>query len=198
MILIFLLIIMTTTSSNDSNIDIIISELEKLDTGITALELSRRLNMEKKIINSTLYNIKSNGGVISTPETPPKWSLNKSNTETDDNTPPKPPVREQPYISDEYKRSCMLMEDMIPYKKLVDWNGVNPITVINEFCQITNRTAFYSIDSSGQSNNPIFYAYVTIDGRRFEMAEGKTKKEAKNKAAKNAVDKLFENIMVKF
>ncbi|AST09452.1 dsRNA-binding protein IFN resistance/PKR inhibitor [NY_014 poxvirus] len=183
-------------ASSSNHVDIVACELETLDnTGITAIELSKILNMEKKLVNNALYTIQRNGGVYSTEDNPPKWFVTNKNTDSDGD---ESDTRDTTSLIKEYQTGMQAFEDVIPSKKLIDWKDVNPITVINEYCQITNRSATYSIDSKGPSNNPTFYARVIIDGRIFDIAEGKTKKEAKNKAAKLAVDKLFEHITISF
>ncbi|QED21220.1 double-stranded RNA binding protein [Borealpox virus] len=165
--------------------------------GVTAIQLSRQLNMEKREVNKALYDLQRIAMVYSCDGNPPRWFMTtEADTQAVDTT-------ADDIIEDESREKSMskdhqLFDDIIPAKKIIDWKGVNPVTVINEYCQITKRDWSFLIESVGPSNAPTFYACVDIDGRVFDKADGKTKRDAKNNAAKLAVDKLLGYVIIRF
>nr|WGO62663.1 dsRNA-binding [Wadden Sea poxvirus] len=88
--------------------------------------------------------------------------------------------------------------DTIPYQKIVNWKNKSPSVILNEYCQYTNREWSIYVNKSGSDNCPVFTAYVTISGIHFKPANSENKKGAKAKAAKLAMEKVFEWIIVKF
>ncbi len=153
--------------------------------------------MEKREVNKALYDLQRSAMVYSSNDTPPRWS-----TTMDVDT--RPTDSDADAIIDDVSREKSMREDhksfddVIPVKKIIYWKGVNPVTVINEYCQITRRDWSFRIESVGPSNSPTFYACVDIDGRVFDKADGKSKRDAKNNAAKLAVDKLLSYVIIRF
>jgi len=65
----------------------------------------------------------------------------------------------------------------------------NPITPLQEICQKRHgkppRYVYTKV--SGVPHDPVFRAEVYVDDEKVAEAEGRSKKEAKRKAAKNAL-----------
>ncbi|AKJ93687.1 dsRNA-binding protein [Raccoonpox virus] len=179
-----------------SDIEIVTEAIRNIGSdGITAIQLTRQLNMEKREVNDALYDLQSKNMVYSSNDDPPRWFISEEN---------KIPQGEESSVDDilndesrEKSMGAYSFDDIIPAKRLIGWKDANPITVINEYCQITKRDWSFCIES-GQSNSPTFYARVDIDGRLFDKAEGSSKRDAKNKAAKLAVDKLLSYVIIRF
>ena len=73
------------------------------------------------------------------------------------------------------------------YKNLIDYK-----TRLQEFIQADKRQAavYTLVDSKGPSNNPTFTMQVSIDGLVYGQGVGKTKKQAQEEAAKQALEKM--------
>ncbi|KAG2467354.1 GPT11 protein, partial [Polypterus senegalus] len=63
----------------------------------------------------------------------------------------------------------------------------NHIGKLNELCQKNSWMHDFKLIKSGPPHDPEFSCYVTINGKQFPEAKGKTSKDAKQKAAKLAV-----------
>ncbi|AXN74850.1 interferon resistance, PKR inhibitor [Akhmeta virus] len=165
--------------------------------GATAAQLTRQLNMEKREVNKALYDLQRSAMVYSSDDIPPRWFMTMEADKPDAD------VMADAIIDDVSREKSMRedhksFDDVIPAKKIIDWKNANPVTIINEYCQITKRYWSFRIESVGPSNSPTFYACVDIDGRVFDKADGKTKRDAKNNAAKLAVDKLLGYVIIRF
>ncbi|UXL47985.1 Double-stranded RNA binding protein, partial [Monkeypox virus] len=102
--------------------------------------------MEKREVNKALYDLQRSAMVYSSNDTPPRWS-----TTMDADT--RPTDSDADAIIDDVSREKSMREDhksfddVIPVKKIIYWKGVNPVTVINEYCQITRRDWSFRIES---------------------------------------------------
>ncbi|AOP31747.1 dsRNA-binding protein [Volepox virus] len=129
---------------------------------------------------------------------PPRWYVTDENKQQNDEP---GPSSAEAIIDDESREKSTdeyVFNDIIPAKKIMDWKDTHPVTIINEYCQITKRDWSFRIESVGPSNSPTFYARVDIDGILFDKADGSSKRDAKNKAAKLAVDKLLTYVIIRF
>ncbi|XP_051775612.1 interferon-induced, double-stranded RNA-activated protein kinase-like isoform X2 [Erpetoichthys calabaricus] len=63
----------------------------------------------------------------------------------------------------------------------------NHIGKLNEMCQKNSWVHDFKLIKSGPPHDPEFSCYVTINGKQFSEAKGKTSKDAKQKAAKLAL-----------
>ncbi|XP_015248718.1 PREDICTED: interferon-induced, double-stranded RNA-activated protein kinase-like [Cyprinodon variegatus] len=69
----------------------------------------------------------------------------------------------------------------------------NYIGIINHYCQKTNCSPTYiEVERRGPPHNPRFFYKLKIDTKDYPVAEGKTAKEAKQNAAKEAWSALQE------
>ncbi|AOP31536.1 dsRNA-binding protein [Skunkpox virus] len=182
-----------------TDMEIVTEAIKKIGSeGITATQLTIQLNMEKKEVDKALYDLQNKHIVYSSDDEPPRWFV------TDDNKPQKDeaePSSVDTIIDDESREKSMdqyVFHDIIPAKRIMDWKDTHPVTIINEYCHITKRDWSFYIESVGPSNSPTFYARVDIDGRSFDKADGSSKRDAKNKAAKLAVDKLLTDVIIRF
>ncbi|KAM9365132.1 interferon-induced, double-stranded RNA-activated protein kinase-like isoform 2-T2 [Pholidichthys leucotaenia] len=69
----------------------------------------------------------------------------------------------------------------------------NFIGILNEYCQRTKRLhTFIEEKICGPAHNRQFFYKVVIDSKEYQVGEGKTVKEAKQKAAQHAMSALHE------
>ncbi|XP_019222249.1 uncharacterized protein LOC100692144 isoform X4 [Oreochromis niloticus] len=69
----------------------------------------------------------------------------------------------------------------------------NSVTKLNEYANTRKFEVRYEeIRSDGPPHDKVFYLSAVIDGKAYPSGEGKTKKEAKQNAAKNALESLSQ------
>ncbi|XP_035771153.1 interferon-induced, double-stranded RNA-activated protein kinase-like [Neolamprologus brichardi] len=72
-------------------------------------------------------------------------------------------------------------------------NTVNYIGKLNEYANTRKSEVSYEdVGSDGPPHDKVFYLRAVIDGKAYPSGEGKTKKEAKQNAAKNALESLSQ------
>ncbi|XP_058881427.1 interferon-induced, double-stranded RNA-activated protein kinase isoform X1 [Acipenser ruthenus] len=71
------------------------------------------------------------------------------------------------------------------------FNGTNYIVKLNEYCQKRSKMHdFRCVRQEGPSHNPVYYYQVMIEKRTFPEGQGKSAKEAKQRAAQLAMEAL--------
>ncbi|QEJ79182.1 double-stranded RNA binding protein [Goatpox virus] len=152
---------------------------------ITAIEISKKLNIEKANVNKQLYKLHNDGFIFMIRSNPPKW-FKKNGIDNNDND------------NNDMKKLNKSFSDTIPYYKIVLWKEKNPCSAINEYCQFTSRDWYINISSCGNGRKPMFLASVIISGIKFFPEIGNTKKEAKQKSTKRTIDFLINTSIIKF
>ncbi|AAL69771.1 SPV032 putative PKR inhibitor host range protein [Swinepox virus] len=177
---------MCSDISNEDVYSLVKQEVDSLPVGnfITAVEISKKIEKEKSSINRQLYALYQQGYIDMVPACPPKWY--KRNQDNMNNE------------SIEIHNPDHMFSDTIPYTKIIEWKNKNPITVLNEYCQITQRDWIIDIISSGQSHCPIFTASITVSGIKCKTGKGSTKKEAKQIAARETMNFILNKTIIKF
>ncbi|QHR82575.1 double-stranded RNA-specific adenosine [Brazilian porcupinepox virus 1] len=200
---------MDTYSENGKYLEIVKSEILKLEDGktVTAFDLTKKIELPKSIINRSLYKLFNTGFIDMMGGRPPRWCkkddkcINKKtqsyNEDDDSNNDGNKYLINDKTFSD-WNIPDNMFSDTITSEKMDNWKDKSPLIVLNEYCQYTNRSFITLVKYVECSKKPLFSANVVISDKRFCAGIGKTKKEAKAKAARIAVDNILETANIKF
>lgn len=83
---------------------------------------------------------------------------------------------------------------MLKHIEEMDENTFDYKTKLQEYVQADSRKSieYETIDTQGPNNNPIFTVAVVIDGLRYGVGQGSSKKDAQKNAAKDALKKMAQ------
>lgn len=83
---------------------------------------------------------------------------------------------------------------MLKHIEEIDENTFDYKTKLQEYVQADSRKSieYETIDTQGPNNNPIFTVAVVIDGLRYGVGQGSSKKDAQKNAAKDALKKMAQ------